>query len=71
MGASPWWTDRGPNGSQAPWAGRARSRGRGSETLIMTTPSLHGRSFGANAVEAAAPLTGRPPEEMGLDAESR
>jgi hypothetical protein len=43
-------------------------RERGVETLITTTPVLDGRSFGTNAVEAAAAaLSGRPPAGMGLD----
>lgn len=44
-------------------------RHRGVATLVTTTPSLRGRSFGTNAVEAAAAaLTGRPPGEMDLAA---
>lgn len=43
-------------------------RVRGAELLITTTPSLNGRSFGTNAVEAAASaLSGLPPERMGLE----
>jgi len=40
-------------------------RDRGVGTLVTTTPSLGGRSFGTNLVEAAAcALAGRPPEAM-------
>jgi hypothetical protein len=43
-------------------------RERGVKTLITTTPRLHGRSFGTNAVEAAAAaMSGRPPEAMKLE----
>lgn len=43
-------------------------RSRGAALLITTTPSLGGRSFGMNAVEAvAAALSGRPPDAMTLD----
>jgi len=43
-------------------------RDRGVETLITTTPSLGGRSFGTNAVEAAvAALSGKALEAMGLE----
>lgn len=42
-------------------------RYRGVSTLITTTPSLRGRSFGTNAVEAAAAaLSGRTPDQMEL-----
>ena len=42
-------------------------RERGVELLITTTPSLNGRSFGTNAVEAAsAALLGKPPGELAL-----
>jgi hypothetical protein len=42
-------------------------RERGAATLITTTPSLNGRSFGTNAVEAGiSALTGRPPDELGF-----
>ncbi|MFN3653148.1 MAG: quinate 5-dehydrogenase [Armatimonadota bacterium] len=38
---------------------------RGAAVLVTTTPSLHGRSFGTNVVEAAAAaLSGKSPEEM-------
>lgn len=41
---------------------------RGARTLITTTPSLGGRSFGTNAVEAAAAaLSGKHPDAMGLE----
>lgn len=41
---------------------------RGAELLITTTPSLNGRSFGTNAVEAAcAALTGRSPDKLRLE----
>jgi hypothetical protein len=43
-------------------------RERGAEVLITTTPSLQGRSFGTNAVEAAvAAISGRDPEGMRLE----
>lgn len=43
-------------------------RERGAACLITTTPSLKGRSFGTNAVEAAAAaLAGRPPASLGLE----
>lgn len=46
----------------------ARLRERGAAVLMTTTPSLGGRSFGTNVVEAAASaLTGLPPDRMGLD----
>ncbi|MBM3457348.1 MAG: quinate 5-dehydrogenase [Armatimonadetes bacterium] len=42
-------------------------RDRGIATLITTTPSLRGRSFGTNLIEAAAAgLTGLPPEQLHL-----
>lgn len=42
-------------------------RERGVERLLTTTPSLGGRSFGTNAVEAAAAaISGREPERLGL-----
>lgn len=42
---------------------------RGVELLLTTTPSLNGRSFGTNAVEAAAAaMSGRGPDELGLPA---
>ena len=41
---------------------------RGAELLVTTTPSLNGRSFGTNAVEAGcAAITGRTPSELRLD----
>lgn len=43
-------------------------RRRGVSVLITTTPSLGGRSFGTNLVEAAAAaLSGRSPDEMTLE----
>ena len=37
-------------------------------TLITTTPSLGGRSFGTNAVEAAAAaMAGVPPDSLRLE----
>jgi hypothetical protein len=46
-----------------------RLRRLGVRTLITTTPSLGGRSFGTNAVEAAVcALSGRPPAELDLPA---
>jgi hypothetical protein len=43
-------------------------RERGVETLITTTPSLRGRSFGTNAVEAAAAaISGQSPDTLRLD----
>ncbi len=45
----------------------AALRERGVACLLTTTPSLNGRSFGTNAVEAAASaLAGRPPSALGL-----
>jgi hypothetical protein len=43
-------------------------RKRGVATLITTTPSLGGRSFGTNVVEGVAvALAGKPPAEMAFD----
>lgn len=45
----------------------AALRHRGVEVLITTTPSLDGRSFGTNVIEAAAAaLTGRPVDTLRL-----
>jgi hypothetical protein len=42
-------------------------RERGVDTLITTTPSLRGRSFGTNAVEAAASaISGQSPDALRL-----
>lgn len=42
-------------------------RERGVELLLTTTPSLNGRSFGTNAVEAAAAaMSGKTPDQLGL-----
>jgi hypothetical protein len=46
----------------------AALKDRGVKTLITTTASLGGRSFGTNAVEAAAAaISGKHPDEMRLD----
>jgi hypothetical protein len=43
-------------------------RKRGVATLITTTPSLGGRSFGTNVIEGVAvALAGKPPAEMTFD----
>ena len=43
-------------------------RVRGVERLITTTPSLGGRSFGTNAVEAAAAaMADAPPDSLRLE----
>lgn len=45
-----------------------RLKTSGAELLITTTPNLHGRSFGTNAVEAAvAAISGKDPEQTRLD----